>query len=73
MDGNVSAVFLSVIAEDYTWNASHLCDFSHTLVSLTLGVLRSQATLRGEMPNMALLVVLYAMQGVPLGLTLGSM
>lgn len=36
-------------------------------------VLFLQVSLRGEMPNMALLVVLYAMQGVPLGLTLGSM
>ncbi len=32
-----------------------------------------QVNLRGEIPNLVLLVVLYAMQGVPLGLTLGSM
>ncbi|BDA49693.1 Acetyl-coenzyme A transporter 1 [Coccomyxa sp. Obi] len=32
-----------------------------------------KVNLRGEIPNLVLLVVLYAMQGVPLGLTLGSM
>ena len=30
-------------------------------------------TVRGEMWNMVLLVVLYMIQGVPLGLTMGSM
>lgn len=32
-----------------------------------------EATLMQELPNMLLLVVLYMMQGVPLGLTMGSM
>ena len=32
----------------------------------------SSPTVREEMPNMVLLVVLYALQGVPLGLSLGS-
>lgn len=32
-----------------------------------------QASLRGEWVNVLLLVTLYAMQGVPLGLTMGSM
>ena len=40
---------------------------------LPLSTRSRQASLRGEWVNMALLVVLYAMQGVPLGLTLGSM
>ena len=40
---------------------------------LPLSTRRRQVSLRGEWVNMALLVVLYAMQGVPLGLTLGSM
>ncbi len=40
---------------------------------VTASAWSAQASLRGEWVNMGLLVVLYAMQGVPLGLTLGSM
>lgn len=43
----------------------------NSLISLVF--MHLQVNLRGEIPNLVLLVVLYAMQGVPLGLTLGSM
>ena len=36
-------------------------------------MMQPQTSLRGEWWNMLLLVTLYAMQGVPLGLTMGSM
>ena len=38
-----------------------------------LCAVQPKANLRGEWLNMLLLVTLYAMQGVPLGLTMGSM
>ena len=43
------------------------------VLAVTASAWSAQASLRGEWVNMGLLVVLYAMQGVPLGLTLGSM